>query len=77
MRPIGQDTVVVTARINTRDSYQGHPIPEATRTTLVLASHTGRRQLAAIHMSFIGGTPGAPPILGPGSDQSQRQGGAA
>src|SRR5215471_19616003 len=37
-RPSGQDSVVVTARTNTRGSYQGHPIPQATRATLVLAS---------------------------------------
>ena len=75
-RPSGQDSVVVTARIKTRGSYQGHPIPEATRATLVLASNTGRWQLAAIHMSFIAGTPGAPPVPGPGSNQPQDQGGA-
>ena len=57
---------VVTARNNTRGSYQGHPIPEATRATLVLVSDAGTWQLAAIHMSFIAGTQGAPPI--PGAD---------
>ena len=55
-------TAIVTARNNTRGSYQGHPIPEATRATLVLVSDAGSWQLAAIHMSFIAGTPGAPPI---------------
>jgi hypothetical protein len=74
-RPIGQDAVLVTARNNTRGSYQGHPIPEATRATLVLASNAGRWQLAAIHMSFIAGTAGAPPI--PGLGQPQRHGGGA
>ena len=53
---------IVTARNNTRGSYQGHPIPEAVRATLVLASDTGGWKLAAIHMSFIAGTSGAPPI---------------
>jgi ketosteroid isomerase-like protein len=53
---------VVTARNNTGGSYQGHPIPEATRATLVLLSEDGRWRLAAIHMSFIAGTPGAPPL---------------
>ena len=76
-RAIGQDAVVVTARNNTRGSYRGHPIPEATRATLVLASNGGRWQLAAIHISFIAGTPGAPPIPGPGSSQPQGQGGGA
>jgi ketosteroid isomerase-like protein len=63
-RPVGQDAAVVTARNNTRGSYRGHPIPEATRATLVLASGAGRWQLAAIHMSFIAGTAGAPPLPG-------------
>jgi ketosteroid isomerase-like protein len=57
-------TAIVTARTNTRGSYQGHPIPEAVRATLILVSDTHRWKLAAIHMSFIAGTPGAPPIPG-------------
>jgi hypothetical protein len=28
------EAAIVTARNNTRGSYQGHPIPEATRATL-------------------------------------------
>jgi len=59
-------TAIVTARTNTRGSYQGHPIPEATRATLVLVRDAGRWQLAATHMSFIAGTQGAPPIPGAG-----------
>ena len=55
---------VVTARANTPGAYQGHPIPEATRATLVLAHQAGGWKLAAIHLSFIAGTPGAPPIPG-------------
>src|SRR5215471_15618004 len=39
-RVYGQ-TAVVTARNNTHGSYQGHPIPEATRATLVLVGDTG------------------------------------
>jgi ketosteroid isomerase-like protein len=53
---------VVTARNNTDGSYQGHPIREATRATLVLVSDDSRWRLAAIHMSFIAGTSGAPPL---------------
>src|SRR5215831_10453405 len=64
-RVYGQ-AAVVTARNNTRGSYQGHPIPEATRATLVLVSDAGTWQLAAIHTSFIADTQGAPPI--PGAD---------
>jgi ketosteroid isomerase-like protein len=60
-------TAIVTARNNTRGSYQGHPIPEAVRATLILVSDTGSWTLAAIHMSFIAGTAGAPPIPGAGA----------
>ena len=65
---------IVTARLTSRGSYQGHPIPEALRATLTLAGTHGRWQLAALHMSFIAGTPGAPPIPGahnrPGGERS-------
>ena len=60
-------TGIVTARLNTRGSYQGRPVPEAVRATLILVSSKGGWKLAAIHMSFIAGTPGAPSIPGPGS----------
>ncbi len=75
-RPIGQDAVLVT-RANARGSYQRHPIPEAARATLVLASDARRWRLAAIHMSFIAGTAGAPPIPCAGPGQPQRTGGGA
>ena len=65
-------TAIVTARNNTRGSYQGHPIPEAVRATLILARDTHGWQLAAIHMSFIAGTPGAPPIPGPQNQQNRQ-----
>ncbi len=58
------DAALVTARNNTRGTYQGQPIPEAVRATLVIATSKGSWQLAAIHMSFIAGTRGAPPIPG-------------
>ena len=61
-RPVAPDVVLVTARNNTRGSYQGHPIPEATRATLLLTRDADSWQLAAIHMSFVAGTPGAPPL---------------
>lgn len=61
------DAAVVTARNNTSGTYQGHPIPEAVRATLVLAPEAGRWKLAAIHMSFIAGTRGAPPLPGAGN----------
>ena len=72
-RLLGQ-AAAVTARNNTSGTYQGHPVPEAVRATLILISDSGRWKLAATHMSFIAGTPGAPPIPGassrPESDRS-------
>jgi hypothetical protein len=63
-RPVNQDTTVVIARNNAHGSYRGHPIPEASRASILLASRDGHWQLAAIHLSFIAGTAGAPPIPG-------------
>jgi ketosteroid isomerase-like protein len=62
---------VVTARNNTRGTYRGRPIPEAARATLVLTRDTGGWKLAVIHMSFIAGTQGAPPLPGPASQAGQ------
>jgi ketosteroid isomerase-like protein len=67
VRTLGETAAVVTARNNTRGSYQGHAIPEAARVTLVLAGDAGRWKLAAIHLSFIAGTRGAPPLPGAGN----------
>ncbi len=58
------EVALVTARNNTRGTYQGQPVPEAVRATLVCPIDSGRRRLAAIHMSFIAGTSGAPPLPG-------------
>ncbi len=55
---------LVTARNNTRGSFRGQPVPEAVRATLVIQADSRRRRLAAIHMSYIAGTPGAPPLPG-------------
>jgi ketosteroid isomerase-like protein len=62
-REYGQ-AAVVTARIDAPGAYQGHPVPEAVRATLVLVSDAGTWRLAAIHLSFIAGTQGAPPLPG-------------
>ena len=59
-------TAIVTARNNTRGSYHGHPIPEAVRASLILVSDADSWKLAAIHLSFIAGTPGASPLPGAG-----------
>jgi ketosteroid isomerase-like protein len=62
---------VVTARNNTRGTYRGHQIPEAGRATLILTRDAGSWKLAVIHMSFIAGTQGAPPLPGPASQAGQ------
>jgi ketosteroid isomerase-like protein len=54
------DCAIVTARWNARGTAQGHPIPEATRITLITVKDDGDRRLAGIHFSFIAGTAGAP-----------------
>jgi ketosteroid isomerase-like protein len=59
------DCAVTTARWNARGTAQGHPIPEATRITLVTVRGHGEWRLAGIHFSFIAGTPGAPGGRGP------------
>ncbi len=59
------DCAVTTARWNARGTARGHPVPEATRVTLVAVNTDGDWRLASIHFSFIAGTPGAPG--GPGS----------
>jgi ketosteroid isomerase-like protein len=61
------DAAVVTGRHLAQGAYRGNPIPEAVRATLILVSEGGTWKLAAIHMSFIAGTPGAPPIPGAAS----------
>jgi ketosteroid isomerase-like protein len=66
-RMLGADVAVVTARNDQPGSYQGNPIPEAVRATLILAREDGRWRLAAAHLSFIAGTAGAPPMPGAGS----------
>jgi ketosteroid isomerase-like protein len=59
------DVAVVTGRNNARGTYQGQPLPEVLRTTLVVASNSEVVQLGAVHMSFIAGTQGSPPMPGP------------
>lgn len=59
------DVAVVTARNSARGTYQGQPLPEALRATLVVASSSEAVRLAAIHMSFIAGAQGSPPMPGP------------
>jgi ketosteroid isomerase-like protein len=58
-------TALVTARQNAIGAFQGQPTPEAIRATLALVDDGDGWKLATIHMSFIAGTPGAPPLPGP------------
>jgi ketosteroid isomerase-like protein len=55
---------IVTARQTAIGTYQGHPVPQVLRDTLLLVHEGDGWQLAGIHMSFIAGTPGAPPLPG-------------
>jgi ketosteroid isomerase-like protein len=59
------DVALVTARHTAKGDFQGNPIPEAVRVSIVLLHTTDAWQIAGMHMSFIAGTPGAPPIPGP------------
>ncbi len=62
------DVAVATARDSERGTAFGHSVPEALRTTHVLIREGDRWRLASLHMSFIAGTPGSPPLPGgPGS----------
>jgi Domain of unknown function (DUF4440) len=65
-----RETTVVIARHTAKGDYQGQPIPEALRVTMALIKSTGNLRLAGVHMSFIAGTPGAPPIPGASSRSS-------
>jgi ketosteroid isomerase-like protein len=58
------DAALVVARENVDGAYRGHEVPEAVRITLVASRAAGTWQLVAAHMSFIAGTPGAPPMPG-------------
>jgi ketosteroid isomerase-like protein len=62
------DAALVTARHTAHGNYRGNPIPEAVRASLTLVHDSGAWQLAGIHMSFIAGTPGAPPVPGAATD---------
>lgn len=56
------DVAIAVARDDQRGTAFGHPVPEALRTTHVLVRQAGSWRLASLHMSFIAGTPGAPPL---------------
>ena len=56
------DMALVTARQSARGAYRGQPTPQEIRDSLALVRDAGDWRLAGIHMSFIAGTPGAPPL---------------
>jgi ketosteroid isomerase-like protein len=60
------DTATVIGRQHADGTYQGHPTPSDMRITLVLRRAQDEWQIAVAHMSFIAGTPGAPPVPGRG-----------
>ena len=55
---------MVVARHTAQATYRGQPAPGALRATVILAEQAREWRVAGIHMSFIAGTPGAPPIPG-------------
>jgi ketosteroid isomerase-like protein len=55
---------VVTARQTGQGAYRGQPVPSDLRATAVLVEQAGSWRLAGLHLSFIAGTPGAPPLPG-------------
>lgn len=62
------DTALVTATHTARGDFSGTPLPEALRASLALVHEPDGGEdgwrLAGLHLSFIAGTPGAPPIPG-------------
>ena len=58
------DAAVVVAQQSAAGAYRGHEVPGDLRVTLVVADASGSPRLASAHMSFVAGTPGAPPLLG-------------
>jgi len=58
------DAAVVVAHQSGQGSYRGNEVPGHLRSTLLLVQQSAAWRLAAIHMSFMAGTPGAPPIPG-------------
>ena len=51
-------------------TFNGHPLPTTMRASLVLVEHGNDWRLANIQLSFVAGTPGAPPIPGRPATQS-------
>ena len=60
-----RDCAITTARWHARGTARGHPLPEATRATLVTVKDGDDWQLATIHFSHL-----ADPSGGPGAGTS-------
>lgn len=58
------NAAVATAHQTGRGAYRGQAVPADLRASLVLVKPAGSWRLGGIHMSFMAGTPGAPPIPG-------------
>lgn len=65
VREFGAAAVIVATE-QSDGTFNGHPVPGTLRATIVAARDESGWQLAATHMSFVAGTPGAPPIPGRG-----------
>ncbi|HZD66781.1 MAG TPA: nuclear transport factor 2 family protein [Acidimicrobiales bacterium] len=59
---------VVIAHHRQRGDFRGNPIPEAAAATHVLVRDGGSWRLGVAHLSFVAGTPGAPPVPGPSAE---------
>ncbi len=55
---------VVTARQDAEGTFAGTPVPQVLRNTFVLTGVDGEWRIGHLHMSFVAGSPGAPPIPG-------------
>ncbi len=58
------DATVVTARQDAQGTFAGNPVPQVLRNTFVLTQEDDEWRIGHLHMSFVAGTPGAPPIPG-------------
>ena len=62
--------VIAIARQEAVGTFQDHPLPEVLRATLVLVGEGGAWRLAGVHLSFVAGTKGGPPLPGPSAPAS-------
>ena|SRR5947209_20291950 len=69
VREYGQAAVALALH-RASGRYESHPVPAALRISIVLRRDDEAWRIGLAHMSFIAGTPGAPPIPGRPSEQS-------